>query len=53
MNAFTNLDYFTAAFPTLFPFSISSYLGNVNRDCLEEIFLKVFAKYAMLYYSLL
>jgi hypothetical protein len=53
INAFTDSDYFTAAFPTLFPFGIGGHLGDANKDCLKKIFLKVFIRYAMLYYSLL
>ncbi len=53
MNAFTDPDYFTAAFPTLFPFGIGGHLGDANGDRPEEISLKVFAKYAMLHHSLL
>jgi hypothetical protein len=53
MNSFTDLDYFTAAFPSLFPFSVSGHLGDANGNRLEEVSLKAFAKYAMLHYSLL
>jgi hypothetical protein len=53
INAFTDPDYFTAAFPTLFLFGIGGHLGNANRDCPEEVSLKAFAKYAMLHHSLL
>jgi hypothetical protein len=53
MDAFTNPDYFTAAFPTLFPFGIGGHLGDANGDRPEEISLKVFAKYTMLHHSLL
>ena len=53
MNAFTDPDYFTAAFPTLFPFGIGGHLGDVNGDRPEEVSLKAFAKYAMLHHSLL
>ena len=48
-----DLDYFIAVFPTLFLFGIGGYLSNINRDCLEEIFLKAFIKYTILYYFLL
>jgi hypothetical protein len=53
INSFTEPDYFTVVFPTLFLFSISGYLGNANRNCPETISLKAFAKYTILYYSLL
>jgi hypothetical protein len=33
INSYTNPDYFTKAFPTLFLFGINSYLGNLNRNC--------------------
>jgi hypothetical protein len=53
INAFTDPDYFTAAFPTLFPFGIGGHLGDANGDRPEEVSLKAFAKYAMLHHSLL
>jgi hypothetical protein len=53
INAFTDADYFTAAFPTLFPFGIGGHLGDANGDRPEEVSLKAFAKYAMLHHSLL
>jgi hypothetical protein len=53
MNAFSNPDYFTAAFPTLFPFGLGGHLGNTNRDRPEEVSLKKFARYTMLHHSLL
>ncbi|KFZ17843.1 hypothetical protein V501_01527, partial [Pseudogymnoascus sp. VKM F-4519 (FW-2642)] len=36
MSAFTDPDYFTAAFPTLFPFGIGGHLGDANGDRPEE-----------------
>jgi hypothetical protein len=39
INSYTNPDYFTAAFPTLFPFGIGGHLGNLNRNRLETISL--------------
>jgi hypothetical protein len=53
MNAFTDPDYFTAAFPTLFPFGIAGHLGDVNGDRPEVVSLKTFARYTMLHHSLL
>jgi hypothetical protein len=53
INSFTEPDYFTAVFPTLFLFGIGSYLGDTDRNRTETISLKVFAKYTMLHYSLL
>ncbi|KFZ17379.1 hypothetical protein V501_01756, partial [Pseudogymnoascus sp. VKM F-4519 (FW-2642)] len=53
MSAFTDLDYFTAAFPTLFPFGIGSHLGDASRDRLEEVSLRAFTRYTMLHHSLL
>jgi hypothetical protein len=53
INSFTEPDYFTAAFPTLFPFGIGGHLGDANGDRPEEVSLKAFAKYAMLHHSLL
>jgi hypothetical protein len=53
MSAFTDPDYFTAAFPTLFPFGIGGHLGDVNGDRPEEVSLKTFARYTMLHHSLL
>lgn len=53
MSAFTDPDYFTAAFPTLFPFGIGGHLGDANGERPEEVSLKAFARYAMLYHSLL
>ena len=53
INAFTDPDYFTAAFPTLFPFGIGGHLGDANGDRPEEISLKAFAIYTMLHHSLL
>lgn len=53
MSAFTDPDYFTAAFPTLFPFGIGGHLGDANGVCLEEVSLKAFARYTMLHHSLL
>jgi hypothetical protein len=53
INSFTDPDYFTAAFPTLFPFGIGGHMGDTNGDRLEEVSLKTFAKYAMLHHSLL
>ncbi|KAH8650298.1 hypothetical protein BGZ60DRAFT_389297, partial [Tricladium varicosporioides] len=51
INAFTDPDYFTAAFPTLFPFGIGGYLGDVNGDRPEEVSLKAFARYTILHHS--
>jgi hypothetical protein len=53
INSFTDPDYFTAAFPTLFPFGIGGHLGDAKGDRPEEISLKAFAKYTMLHHSLL
>jgi len=53
MSAFTDPDYFTAAFPTLFPFGIGGHLGDANGDRPEEVSLKTFARYTMLHHSLL
>jgi hypothetical protein len=53
MSAFTDPDYFTAAFPTLFPFGIGGHLGDANGDRPEEVSLKAFARYTMLHHSLL
>jgi hypothetical protein len=53
INSFTEPDYFTAAFPTLFPFGIGGHLGDANGNRPETISLKAFAKYAMLHHSLL
>jgi hypothetical protein len=53
MSAFTDLDYFIATFPTLFPFGIGGHLGDANGNCLEEVSLKAFTRYTMLYHSLL
>jgi hypothetical protein len=53
INAFTDPDCFTAAFPTLFPFGIGGHLGDANGDRPEEVSLKAFAKYTMLHHSLL
>jgi len=39
INSFTNTDYFTGAFPTLFPFSISGYLDNLNRNRPKKVSL--------------
>lgn len=52
MSAFTDPDYFTAAFPTLFPFGIGGHLGDASGDRPEEVSLKVFARYTMLHHSL-
>ncbi len=53
MSAFTDPDYFTAAFPTLFPFGIGGHLSDANGDRPEEVSLKAFARYTMLHHSLL
>lgn len=53
MNSFTDPVYFTAAFPTLFPFGIGGHLGDAKGSRPEEVSLKAFAKYAMLHHSLL
>ncbi|PVH67296.1 hypothetical protein DL98DRAFT_443997, partial [Cadophora sp. DSE1049] len=53
MSAFADPDYFTAAFPTLFPFGIGGHLGDANGDRPEEVSLKAFARYTMLHHSLL
>jgi hypothetical protein len=53
INSFTDPDYFTAAFTTLFPCGIGGHLGDSNGDRPEEISLKAFAKYATLHHSLL
>jgi hypothetical protein len=53
MSAFTDPDYFTAAFPTLFPFGIGGHLGDANGVRPEEVSLKTFARYTMLHHSLL
>jgi hypothetical protein len=53
INSFTEPDYFTAAFPTLFPFGTGGHLGDANGNRPETISLKAFAKYAMLHHSLL
>ena len=53
MNAFTDPDYFTAAFPTLFPFGIGGHLGDANGDRPEVVSLKTFARYTMFHHSLL
>lgn len=53
INSFTEPDYFTAAFPTLFPFGIGGHLGDANGTRPETISLRAFAKYAMLHHSLM
>ena len=53
ISAFTDPDYFTAAFPTLFPIGIGGHLGDANSNRPEEVSLKAFARYTMLYYCLL
>lgn len=53
INAFTDPDYFTAAFPTLFPFGIGGHLGDANGHRPEEVSLKAFARYTILHHSLL
>jgi hypothetical protein len=53
MSAFTDPDYFTAAFPTLFPFGVGGHLGDANGLCPEEVSLKAFARYTILHHSLL
>jgi hypothetical protein len=53
INAFTDPDYFTAAFPTLFPFGVGGHLGDANGVRPEEVSLKAFARYTMLHHSLL
>jgi hypothetical protein len=53
INSFTEPDYFTATFPTLFLFGIGGHLGDSNRNRPETISLKAFARYTMLYYLLL
>jgi hypothetical protein len=53
INSYTDPGYFTAAFPTLFPFGIGGHLGDVNGSRPETISLQTFAKYTMLHHSLL
>jgi hypothetical protein len=53
MNAFTDPDYFTTAFPTLFPFGIGRHPGDANRDRPEGVSLKTFTRYTMLHHLLL
>jgi hypothetical protein len=53
INSFTDADYFTGAFPTLFPFGIGGHLGDLNGNRPEKVSLQAFAKYAMLHHSLL
>jgi hypothetical protein len=53
INSFTDPDYFTGAFPTLFPFGIGGHLGDLNGNRPEKVSLQTFARYAMLHHSLL
>jgi hypothetical protein len=53
MNSYTEPDYFTAAFPTLFPFGIGGHLGDINGNRPETVSLQAFAKYTMLHHSLM
>jgi hypothetical protein len=53
INSFTDPDYFTGAFPTLFPFGIGGHSGDLNGNRPEKVSLQTFARYAMLYHSLL
>jgi hypothetical protein len=53
INSYTDPDYFTGAFPTLFPFGIGGHLGDLNGNRSETVSLQTFAKYAMLHHSLL
>jgi hypothetical protein len=39
INSYTDPDYFTAAFPTLFPFGIGGHLGDVNGNRPETVSL--------------
>jgi len=39
INSYTNPDYFTKAFPTLFPFEIGGHLGNLNRNRSDTVSL--------------
>ena len=53
INSYTDPDYFTGAFPTLFPFGIGGHLGDSDGNRPETISLQTFAKYTMLHHSLL
>jgi hypothetical protein len=51
LDSFTNPDYFTGAFPTLFPFGIGGHLGDISGNRPKKVSLKDFAKYTMMHHS--
>jgi hypothetical protein len=50
MNSYKDKDFFTAAYPTLFPFGIG---GHIEDDSLrsEKLSLESFAKWALGHHS--
>jgi hypothetical protein len=53
LNSFTDPEYFTASFPTLFPFGIGGHLGDILGNRPGKVPLQDFAKYTMMHHSLL
>jgi hypothetical protein len=51
LNSYTDPEYFTGAFPTLFPYGTGGHLGDVNGDRPKKVSLEEFAKYAMMHHS--
>ena len=53
LNSFTDPEYFTGSFPTLFPFGIVGHLGDASGNRPGKVSLQEFAKYTMMHHSLL
>jgi hypothetical protein len=51
LNSYTDPEYFTGAFPTLFPYGTGGHLRDVDGDRPKKVSLEVFAKYAMMHHS--
>jgi hypothetical protein len=51
LNSYTDPEYFTGAFPTLFPYGTGGHLGDVDGDRPKKVSLEDFAKYAMMHHS--
>jgi hypothetical protein len=51
LNSYTDPEYFTGAFPTLFPYGTGGHLGDINGDRPKRVSLEEFAKYAMMHHS--
>jgi hypothetical protein len=51
LNSYKDPEYFTGAFPTLFPYRTGGHLGDVAGDRAKKVSLEDFAKYTMMHHS--